>query len=224
MGINLVGTQEEPRQLFRDRYRELERTTRNWQYAAAGTTVIALMLAAGIIYLAARSRYIPYVVTLDRQGFALTAPGATSVAEPLLGQNRIIRYEIAGFIRDAREVVGDPLAETEILNRVKARSGNATLHYLDHWYNDNGHVHDPFKLAKDKRVTVDIDSILKLSAETYQVRWTERDWSLAGDPEGESHWECVLEAALNPPAEISATFINPLGFTVSEISWTEQRQ
>jgi type IV secretion system protein VirB5 len=215
---------DEARQLFRDRYRELEDAARNWRIVATGAVAVALVLAGGSIYLGVRSRYVPYVVTVDHQGFALSAPTAVGATEPLLGEDRILRYEIAGFVRDAREVIGDPLAETETLNRVKARANGAALEYLDHWYNGDGHAHDPFKLARDNRVSVDIDSILKLSGQTYQVRWTEHDWSLSGDPGPESNWEAVLTVALNPPAEFSQTLINPLGFTVSGISWTEQRQ
>lgn len=220
----LGDSADEARQLFRDRYRELEEAARHWRILATGAVGVALVLAAGSIYLSVRSRFVPYVVNVDRQGFALSAPKAAGVAEPLLGEDRIVRYEIAGFIRDAREVIGDPLAETETLNHLKARADGAALQYLDHWYNDNGHAHDPFKLARDKRVSVDIDSILKLSEQTYQVRWTEHDWSLSGDPGPKTNWEAVLTVALNPPAEFSQTLTNPLGFTVSDISWTEQRQ
>ena len=184
----------------------------------------AFVLAGGSIYLAVRSRYVPYVVTVDRQGFALSAPTAVSVPQPMFGEDRIVRYEVAGFIRDAREVIGDPLAESETLNRVRARANGAALHYLDHWYNDDDHANDPFKVARDSRVTIDIDSILRLSAQTYQVRWTEHHWSLSGDTGPASNWEAVLTVALNPPAEFSDTLINPLGFTVGDISWTEQRQ
>ena len=220
-----VGDQrDEARQLFRNRYRELEESARNWRIVATGAVAVALVLAGGSVYLAVRSRYVPYVVTVDRQGFALSAPTAVSVPQPMFGEDRIVRYEVAGFIRDAREVIGDPLAESETLNRVRARANGAALHYLDHWYNDDDHANDPFKVARDSRVTIDIDSILRLSAQTYQVRWTEHHWSLSGDTGPASNWEAVLTVALNPPAEFSDTLINPLGFTVGDISWTEQRQ
>ena len=96
---------------------------------------------------------------------------------------------------------------------------------LDHWYNDDDHANDPFKVARDSRITIDIDSILRLSAQTYQVRWTEHHWRVfQAIPAQRAIEEAVLTVALNPPAEFSETLINPLGFTVGDISWTEQRQ
>jgi type IV secretion system protein TrbF len=86
---------DEARQLFRDRYRELEDAARNWRIVATGAIAVALVLAAGSIYLGIRSRFVPYVVTVDRQGFALSAPTASGVSEPMLGEDRILRYEIA---------------------------------------------------------------------------------------------------------------------------------
>src|ERR1700685_2219035 len=90
---------DEARQLFRDRYRELEDAARNWRIVATGAIAVALVLAAGSISLCVRSRFVPNVVTVVRQGFALSAPPASGVPEPMLGEDRILRYEIAGFVR-----------------------------------------------------------------------------------------------------------------------------
>jgi type IV secretory pathway TrbF-like protein len=66
--------QDEARQLFRNRYRELEEAASDWRIVATGAVAVVLVLAGGSIYLAVRSRYVPYVVTVDRQGFALSPP------------------------------------------------------------------------------------------------------------------------------------------------------
>src|SRR5216683_7668009 len=99
------------REYFTDEYERLAVAARNWQIAfliAGGTALIAV---AALGWLATHSRLIPYVVNVDRQGYALAAPGALVEAEPFAGQDRLIRYELAGFIRAAREVIGDPLAQ-----------------------------------------------------------------------------------------------------------------
>ena len=51
--------QDEARQLFRNRYRELEEAARNWRIVATGAVAVALVLAGGSIYLAVRSRFVP---------------------------------------------------------------------------------------------------------------------------------------------------------------------
>ncbi len=47
---------------------------RNWQIAAGGLLVLGLILASGIVWLSNRSRYVPYVVEVDKLGYALTVP------------------------------------------------------------------------------------------------------------------------------------------------------
>ena len=47
---------------------------RNWQIAAGGLLFLSLILAGGIVWISDRSRYIPYVVEVDKLGYALTVP------------------------------------------------------------------------------------------------------------------------------------------------------
>ena len=44
---------------------------------------------------------------------------------------------------------------------------------LDAYYHSDGFTHNPFKLAEKQTVSIQIDSILQLSPNSYQVRWTE---------------------------------------------------
>ncbi len=67
----------------------------------AGMLVVTLILACGIVWLTTRSRYIPYVVEVDKLGYALTVPQPlppTSVPDVTA---RTQRYEVAAFIRNA---------------------------------------------------------------------------------------------------------------------------
>ena len=243
------GSEYEPRELFIDEYGRLTLALRNWQLAFAAASATALIAVAGLVYLSTRSRLVPYVVTVDHQGWALASPTALLEAEPFAEQDRIIRYEIAGFIRDARSVIGDPLAEAAAIDRVKARAVDPAARYITHWYNDDDQAHDPYELAKHERVTVAIDSILRETPgstqarfdaarregvalgssagniSTWQLSWTEQSWKLSGDPGPQTHWQAELTVTLAPLAELDGGAPqNPLGFTVQEISWTEQRQ
>ena len=73
-------------------------------------------------------------------------------------------------------------------------------------------------------MTVAIDSILELSAHSYQVRWSEqardRNGSTMGAP---THWEAVMQTTIVPPQSDATIISNPLGFYVTQISWAEQQ-
>jgi type IV secretion system protein VirB5 len=206
-----------------ERYADLVVGKRNWQLAAGGLLIMGLILAGGMVWLSGRSKYIPYVVEVDRLGYGLT------VAQPLTPASvpdvtaRMERYEVATFIREAREVSSDPQVEQQQLNSLLAHARGAADRFLDEYYHVDT-AHNPFQIAQKQTVSVQIDSILRLSPKSYQVRWTEQTRDLNGAAIGApNHWEAQLQTEITPPAADDAIISNPLGFYVDQISWTEQQ-
>jgi type IV secretion system protein TrbF len=99
-----------------DRYGDLVLGQRNWQIASAGLMLLSLILAFGIVYMGARTKVIPYVVEVDKLGYALTIPGALKASAEPATVERMKRYEIVAFIRDARSVCSDPVVEPQRSN------------------------------------------------------------------------------------------------------------
>jgi type IV secretory pathway TrbF-like protein len=91
----------EARREWDERYADLVLGKRNCRSPLAAL-LLSLILASGFVWLANHSRYIPYVVEVDKLGYALTIPQPlTPVALPDVTA-RMERYEVAAFIRDAR--------------------------------------------------------------------------------------------------------------------------
>jgi type IV secretion system protein TrbF len=206
-----------------ERYADLVVGKRNWQIAAGGLLILGLILAAGIVWLSGRSRYIPYIVEVDRLGYGLT------VAQPLTPASapdvtaRMERYEVASFIRQAREVSSDPQVEQQMLNSLLAHAHGAADHFLDEYYHSDN-AHNPFRIAQKRTVSVQINSILQLSSKSYQVRWTEQAHDLNGTAiSAPTYWEAQLQTEITQPASDDAIVSNPLGFYVDQITWTEQQ-
>lgn len=214
----------EARREWDERYADLVLGKRNWQIATGGLLVVSLILASGIVWLATRSRYIPYVVEVDKLGYALTVPQPlTPVSIPDVTA-RMERYEVAAFIRDARSVSTDQQVEQQMLSALLAHAHGAADRFLDEYYHSDNFVHNPFKIAQKQTVSVQIDSILSLSSRSYQVRWTETSHDLNGVAAGApTHWEAVLQTQIVPPNSDDTIVSNPLGFYVTQISWTEQQ-
>src|ERR1700739_1489787 len=99
-----------------ERYADLVLGKRNWQIAACGLLAVSLILAIGIVWLASRSRYVPYVVEVDKLGYALTVPQRLTPTSVPDVTGKMERYEIAAFIRNARSVSSDPQVEHQMLN------------------------------------------------------------------------------------------------------------
>ncbi|MGH7778976.1 MAG: VirB8/TrbF family protein [Candidatus Binataceae bacterium] len=214
----------EARREWDERYADLVLGKRNWQIAAGGLLILSLILASGLVWLSNRSRYIPYVVEVDKLGYALTVPQPLTAASVPDVSTRMQRYEVAAFIRDARSVSSDPQVEHQMLNALLAHARGAADRFLDEYYHSDEFGHNPFKIAEKQTVSVQVDSILQLSQRSYQVRWTEEQHDLNGVAIGTpTHWEAVLQTQIVPPNSDDAIVSNPLGFYVTQISWTEQQ-
>jgi type IV secretion system protein TrbF len=206
-----------------ERYADPVMGKRNWQLAAGGLLLLSLILAAGMVWLSGRSRYIPYIIEVDKLGYGLTVPQPLTPASVPDVTARMERYELAVFIREARSVSSDPQVEQQMLNSLLAHARGAADRFLDEYYHSDP-SNNPFQIAQKQTVSVQIDSILALSAKSYEVRWTELRRDLNGAVIGApTHWEAELETEVVPPREASAIEINPLGFYVDRISWTQQQ-
>ncbi len=211
------------RQEWDERYADLVLGKRNWQIAAAGLMAITLVLSFGMVWLSTRSKFVPYVVEVDKLGYALGAPSSLTASSSQISSDRMMRYELAAFIRNAREVITDPAAEHQQIGRVYSRARGAAYKFLENYYHEDDLEHDPFKVAKHQSVSVQIDSILPLSKATWQVRWTEEASGLDGSPVATSHWEAALDTSIISATSDASILENPLGFYVSQLNWTEQR-
>ncbi len=214
----------EARREWDERYADLVLGKRNWQITAGGLLALSLILASGIVWISTRSRYVPYVVEVDKLGYALTVPERLTAASVPDVTTRIERYELAAFVRNARAVSSDPQVEQQMLNSLLAHARGAADRFLDSYYHSGNFAHNPFKLAEKLTISVQIDSILSVSSQSYQVRWTEAQHDLNGVLIGApTHWEALLQTQVIPPGNEDAIISNPLGLYVTQISWTEQQ-
>ena len=58
------------RQEWDERYADLVLGKRNWQITDAGMMAITLVLAFGMVWVSTRSKFVPYVVEVDKLGYA----------------------------------------------------------------------------------------------------------------------------------------------------------
>ncbi len=205
-----------------DRYANQALAIRNWQLAFGAMALFAFTCLGGALWMAGRVKYVVYVTAVDRQGYAVTQ------LQPLTPDNspdvitRIKGYEVAKYIREARAVSSDPVVEHQAIFDLYAHTRGAASQFLDTYFGGDK-THDPLQIAQKDTITVEVDSILPLSADTWQVRWSEQRFDLHGGPDGiPTHWTAQLETQLVTPKTSDAIVVNPIGFMVSQISWAQE--
>ena len=206
----------EARREWNDRYLELVLERRWWQAVAGAELVVTLILAGGLVWLSLQHKTIPYVVEVDALGAALAIKPAENAG--YTADERIVRYQLAAFIRGARQVMTDRIAMKKGLEQVYAYARDAARTYLDEYYRAN----NPFEIAKTYAVVPTVTSLLRLSPTSWQIRWTEEQRGLDGLLLGKSQWEGVVTTEVVPPTSEDTIHVNPLGLYVTDIRWTKQ--
>ncbi len=146
----------------------------------------------------------PFLVEVDRTGALLGIDQATSSRKLSDVQ---LAYQLGRFITNFRSKSIDPVViKQDWLDAYAFASGQArqTL-------NDQANHSDPFADIGHKAVSVEINSVVRLSETSMQVRWTERAYD-NGALTATDRYVGVL-TLLNHPARTEAELrANPFGF------------
>jgi type IV secretion system protein TrbF len=192
-----------------------------WQLIGVSGMLIGLGGVGGMIYLGSQSRYVPYVIEVDRLGEAVGV-GPASVAGP--ADTRVVRASLASFIAQARLVTPDIEIQRRAIFTVYGmlKTRDPACAKMNAFLGGDGE-NSPFARAARETVSCEIGSALPLSASAWQVDWQEtvcdRDGGLIGHP---THWRAVLEIYLlapGPSARETDLMRNPLGVYVRDYNW-----
>ncbi len=204
------------RREWNERYGDYISHAKNWRLAAILSLVISSILAIGAMWLASQTKFVPYVVEVDKLGSEVAIARADRAT--FTPDQRIIRAQLAQWISDARSVSSDPDAERTALTRVYSMLATTAKPYLDEWYT----AHSPFDAGAKDTVSVTVDAVLPQSDKTYQLQWTEDERGLDGGHVSTTHWVAQITVGLKPPSDEATILRNPTGLYVTDLSWTQR--
>ena len=187
---------------------------RNWRLMAFGCLVLALLMAAGLVWRSAQSIVTPYVVEVDHGG-QVRAVG--EAATPYRPNDAQIAHHLARFVTLVRSLSIDPIVVRQ--NWLDAYDyttdrGAAVL-------NDYARANDPFTRIGRETVTVQINSVVRVSDTSFQIRWAEQRY-VNGAAAGTERWTAVVSIVLQTPRSEERLRRNPLGIYVNGLSWSQE--
>ena len=195
-----------------------------WQFIGIAGLLVGLAGVGGITYVGSKSKYVPYVIEIDKLGEAAAVGPAqlAATADP-----RVVRATLASFIASSRLVTPDVELERKAVFTAYAmvKTKDPATTKLNEWF-DGSKDSSPLERAKKVTVSTDINSVLPISASSWQVDWIEavrsrEEGSLVGPP---THMRAVLEVYILPPsthAREADIQRNPLGIFVKDFNWQE---
>lgn len=187
---------------------------RNWRLMAFGCLSLALLMAGALVWRSAQSIVTPYVVEVDHAGQVRAVGEAAAPYKPADAQ---IAFHLARFIAGVRSLPIDPVVVRQ--NWLEAYDyttdkGAAVL-------NDHARANDPFSRIGQQSVSVQVNSVVRASEASFQVRWTERRYA-NGEAAGLERWTGVLSVVLQAPRTEERLRRNPLGIYVNGLSWSRE--
>ncbi|MCP5292664.1 MAG: conjugal transfer protein TrbF [Burkholderiales bacterium] len=212
------------RRTWNDHMRSVQSSRNMWQIFAILCLMIALAGIGGMIYIGSQSKFVPYVVQVNKLGEAIAVSRADRAA---VADQRVVHASLASFINDMRMVTPDVALQRRAVFRAYAmlNTNDAATAKANAWFNET-ESSNPFRRAETQTVSVDIISVIPQSIETWQVDWLEKVYDRQGHLTGQPFkMRALLRVYHRPPAQSTTEEQirnNPLGIFIQDFSWSKQ--
>lgn len=203
------------RREWNERYGGYISAAKNWR----GVGIISLLLAAvcvgGVIYFASQNKLIPYVVEVDSRGNTVTVYKATEMKTV---NPNIIKANLGQFIRDLRSVSADMTVQKAAIYRLYThlKSNTQASIFVDDFFIANS----PFKRAEKRTVSVDILQLLPLSDTTWQIEWSEQEFSRDGKRFPKTSYTATATISVGNDVDEKTILLNPIGMMIDNLHWS----
>ena len=201
-------------QVWDDRIGSARVQARNWRIMAFCSLFMSAGFATALVWQSARGTVVPWVVQVDRLGQAQTVAAATADYRPTDPQ---VAWHLARFIEEVRSIPADPI----IVRQNWLRAYEWTTDRGASALNDYARTNDPFVKVGKQQIAVEVSSVIRASADSFRVAWTEKRYE-NGQLAGTERWTAILTIVIQPPRDADRLRANPLGIYVNAINWSRE--
>ena len=202
---------------WNERYGSYVRAATAWRIVAVLSLSIALVGVGYALYLSAQVQLVPYIVEVDRLGTPVSAgfPEHIEYADA-----RVVRATLGGFVTSFRSVTPDAVVQKQYIDRTYAllRTSDPSTQKINAWFRGNS----PFEKAKTATVAVEVNNIVALSNQSYQIDWTEFERDRRGKETGTRRFRAIATVTMTAPQDEATIRLNPIGLYLKDLDWTAQ--
>lgn len=211
------------RRTWNDHVGSVVTAKQSWQIVGILSLMVALAGVGGIIHIGSQSKFVPYIVQVDKLGHAQAYGQATRSST---ADHRVVASRVASFIADARMVTPDVKLQRDAVFRTYAvlAPNDPGTQKMNEWLNGSADS-SPFARAAKETAAVEIRSVLPQTPETWQVEWVETIRDRQGVKKAEGTYRAlvtVYQAETNPNTKEEDIWMNPIRLFVRDFSWSKQ--
>lgn len=205
------------RQEWTERYGSYVQAARAWRIVGILGLLMATIGFSYSMYLSTQVKLVPYIVEVDKLGTSVTVgfPQQIEYADP-----RVVRATLGNFITSLKSITPDAVVQKQYIDRTYAllRASDPSTQKINAWFRGNS----PFEKAKTSTVAIEVNNIVALSNQTYQIDWTEYERDRKGKEIGTRRFRGIATVALTAPQDEAIIRLNPIGLYVQDFDWTAQ--
>jgi type IV secretion system protein VirB5 len=205
------------RQEWNERYGSYVKAAAAWRIVGMTGMVMATIGFSYALYQSTQIKLVPYIVEVDRLGTAASVgfPQQIEYADP-----RVVRATLGSFVASFRSVTPDAVVQKQYVDRSYAhlRSGDPATIKVNSWFRENS----PFDRARTLTVAIEVNNVVPLSEQSYQIDWTEYERDRQGKEIAVRRFRGVAAVTLTPPQDEAVIRDNPIGLYLTDFDWTAQ--
>jgi type IV secretion system protein TrbF len=208
--------------MWNDHVGEIVSSKNLWQFTGLLSLLIALACVAGLAYTAGQSKFVPFVVQVDKFGQTMAAGAVQPTSDIPVN---VIGAALADFVQKARMVSPDVALQRKAVFDIFAHlnPNDPATQEMNDWMNGTPDS-NPFTRASKEIVSTKIVSVLAKSPSTWQIQWKEITRDRDGVLVGVKNMESLLTMYVAPPNRDTTQeqmLRNPLGIFIKNFSWNE---
>ncbi|MEM0985575.1 MAG: conjugal transfer protein TrbF [Pseudomonadota bacterium] len=198
-------------QVWDDRIGSARVQAKNWRLMALGCLGLCFLTSSALVWRSMQSTVTPYVVEIDETGAARAVGPAT---ERYVASDAQIAHHLANFISHVRGLSTDPVVVREnwlhAYDFVTSQAATTLSEYAA--------ANDPFADVGRKSRTVDVVSVVRVSDDSFQARWTEKTYENGAQMKTE-RFTGLFCIVTQTPTDAETLRANPLGLYVHSLNW-----
>ncbi|MDR2522998.1 MAG: type IV secretion system protein [Synergistaceae bacterium] len=198
-----------------ERYGHLAKNAAQWRRISLVLLICCAACVLAVIHMAGQITVVPYIVQVDQHGYEIAVKPVT----PSRVDDRLLIAHIGRYIWSLKTVFTDPEAQLHLMNFVynSTPAGTAAeTRYREHFRGSN-----PVNINKTETISVIVNTVLPLSAETWQAEWTEERYTLMGNKIRTKHYRGIFTTAVVTPQTMQEILVNPLGIFITDFTFSE---
>lgn len=202
---------------WNERYGGFVRAADNWRMVAIISLVLAMIGVGYALFQSTQVKLVPYIVEVDKLGAPALAgfPEQIEYADP-----RVVRALLGGFVSTFKSVTPDAVVQKQYIDQTYAllRVSDPATEKINAWFRGQ----NPFDLARTSTVSVEVNTVVALSDQTYQIDWTEFERDRQGKQLATRRFRGIATVSLTPPQDEATIRLNPIGLYIRDFDWTAQ--